>query len=80
MPANTTIYCLPTTRKEMEYRGWDEVDIVLFSGDAYVDHPQFGAAVLGRLPVTVWLSFLNPTGAVTTATSLRWAVRASSLA
>jgi len=49
MPANTTTYCLPTTRKEMEYRGWDEVDVVLFSGDAYVDHPQFGAAVLGRV-------------------------------
>ena len=36
---------LPTTRKEMELRGWDEVDVVLFSGDAYVDHPSFGAAV-----------------------------------
>ena len=40
---------LPTTRKEMEMRGWDEVDVVLFSGDAYVDHPSFGAAVIGRI-------------------------------
>ena len=39
---------LPTTKKELELRGWDDVDIVLFSGDAYVDHPSFGAAVIGR--------------------------------
>ena len=37
---------LPTTKKELEIRGWDEVDVVLFSGDAYVDHPSFGAAVI----------------------------------
>ena len=40
---------LPTTKKEMELRGWDELDVILFSGDAYVDHPSFGAAVIGRL-------------------------------
>ena len=40
---------LPTMRKEMELRGWDEVDVVLFSGDAYVDHSSFGAAVIGRI-------------------------------
>ena len=40
---------LPTTRKEMELRGWSEVDIVFFTGDAYIDHPSFGAAVLGRV-------------------------------
>ncbi len=40
---------LPTTRKEAEMRGWSEMDVVLFSGDAYVDHPSFGAAVIGRL-------------------------------
>lgn len=40
---------LPTTRKEMQLRGWDEADVVLFSADAYVDHPSFGAAVIGRL-------------------------------
>ena len=39
---------LPTSVKEMRARGWDEVDVVLFSGDAYVDHPAFGAAVIGR--------------------------------
>jgi len=39
---------LPTTKKELELRGWDWVDVILFSGDAYVDHPSFGAAVIGR--------------------------------
>ena len=39
---------LPTTKKELELRGWDEIDVILFSGDAYVDHPSFGAAVIGR--------------------------------
>ena len=39
---------LPTTKKELELRGWDEVDIIFFSGDAYVDHPQFAASVIGR--------------------------------
>ena len=40
---------LPTTRKEMDLRGWDTADIIIFYGDAYVDHPAFGAAVIGRL-------------------------------
>ncbi|MBO6033742.1 MAG: YgiQ family radical SAM protein [Prevotella sp.] len=40
---------LPTTKKELELRGWDELDVILFSADAYVDHPSFGAAVIGRL-------------------------------
>jgi len=40
---------IPTTRKELELRGWDQVDVILFSGDAYVDHPSFGAAVIGRV-------------------------------
>jgi uncharacterized radical SAM protein YgiQ len=40
---------LPTTKKELEIRGWEQVDVILFSGDAYVDHPSFGAAVVGRL-------------------------------
>lgn len=40
---------LPTTKKEVELRGWDYLDVILFSGDAYVDHPSFGAAVIGRL-------------------------------
>ena len=39
---------LPTTKKECELRGWDTLDVILFSGDAYVDHPSFGAAVIGR--------------------------------
>ena len=40
---------LPTTKKEVELRGWNELDVILFSGDAYVDHPSFGAAVVGRI-------------------------------
>lgn len=40
---------LPTTKKEVELRGWDELDVILFSGDAYVDHPSFGSAVIGRI-------------------------------
>ena len=39
---------LPTTRHEIEARGWDRPDIIFVSGDAYVDHPSFAAAVLGR--------------------------------
>lgn len=40
---------LPTTKKEVELRGWEKLDVILFSGDAYVDHPSFGAAVIGRI-------------------------------
>ncbi|WJJ96798.1 YgiQ family radical SAM protein [Algibacter luteus] len=40
---------LPTTNKEVKIRGWDALDVILFSGDAYVDHPTFGPAVIGRL-------------------------------
>lgn len=39
---------LPTTAKEVENLGWDYIDVILFSGDAYIDHPAFGAAVIGR--------------------------------
>jgi len=55
MPTNLQLTdWLPTTKKEQEIRGWNEVDVVLFSGDAYVDHPSFGAAVFGR-----WLESLG---------------------
>ncbi|WP_290508632.1 YgiQ family radical SAM protein [Alistipes sp.] len=40
---------LPTTIKEVRERGWDSLDVILFTGDAYIDHPAFGAAVVGRL-------------------------------
>lgn len=40
---------LPITRKEVQSHGWDELDVVLVSGDAYIDHPAFGTAVVGRL-------------------------------
>ncbi len=40
---------LPTTRKELRLHGWDELDVILVTGDAYVDHPSFGLAVIGRM-------------------------------
>ncbi len=40
---------LPTTAKEVKALGWDYLDVILFTGDAYIDHPSFGAAVVGRL-------------------------------
>jgi uncharacterized radical SAM protein YgiQ len=40
---------LPTSRKEMDERGWETAEVILFSGDAYVDHPSFGTAVIGRI-------------------------------
>ena len=40
---------LPITREEMKERGWDQVDFVYVSGDAYVDHPSFGPAIISRL-------------------------------
>lgn len=40
---------LPTTRDEVEARGWDQLDVIIVSGDAYVDHPAFGTAVIGRM-------------------------------
>ena len=63
---------LPTSVKEMEMLGWDHVDVVLFSGDAYVDHPSFGAAVIGRTLQAHGYNVAivpSPTGATTCATS-----------
>ena len=40
---------LPITKKELDYLGWDYVDVIIVNGDAYVDHPSFGAAVIGRV-------------------------------
>ncbi|QHI68269.1 YgiQ family radical SAM protein [Tichowtungia aerotolerans] len=40
---------LPMSRREMDARGWDELDVLVITGDAYVDHPAFGAAVIGRV-------------------------------
>ncbi|MDR1746099.1 MAG: YgiQ family radical SAM protein [Tannerella sp.] len=48
MSSNRLMDWLPVTKKEVEMRGWDGLDVILFSGDAYVDHPSFGAAVIGR--------------------------------
>ncbi|MEZ4994902.1 MAG: YgiQ family radical SAM protein [Saprospiraceae bacterium] len=40
---------LPISAKEVEMRGWEELDVILVSGDSYVDHPAFGTAVIGRI-------------------------------
>ena len=48
-PQPDTRLFLPTSRKEMERLGWDCLDVILVSGDAYVDHPSFAAAVIGRV-------------------------------
>ncbi|WP_206082234.1 YgiQ family radical SAM protein [Maribellus sediminis] len=40
---------LPTSKKEVEQLGWSDIDVILFTGDAYIDHPSFGAAVIGRV-------------------------------
>jgi len=40
---------LPTTKKEIEHLGWDHIDVILFTGDAYIDHPSMGSAVIGRV-------------------------------
>lgn len=48
-PIWNPIRWLPTTRDEVLARGWDELDVILVSGDAYVDHPAFGTAVIGRM-------------------------------
>ncbi len=40
---------LPTSKQEMKQRGWDSLDVILVSGDAYVDHPSYGASVIGRV-------------------------------
>src|SRR5512139_2616478 len=47
-PADATRF-LPTSADELAARGWDAVDVLLVTGDAYVDHPSFGAAVVGRV-------------------------------
>ena len=39
---------LPTSREDMDARGWDQIDILIVNGDAYVDHPAFGGALIGR--------------------------------
>ena len=39
---------LPTTKKEIDHLGWDHIDVILFTGDAYIDHPSMGTAVIGR--------------------------------
>ncbi len=48
-PAPAPAAFLPMSRAEMDARGWDELDVLIITGDAYVDHPSFGAAMIGRV-------------------------------
>ena len=48
--AEQQAYMFPTSVKEVERLGWDYIDIILVTGDAFVDHPSFGTAVIGRCP------------------------------
>jgi hypothetical protein len=56
------------SRAEMDRLGWDSCDIIIVTGDAYVDHPSFGMAVIGRVlegpRLSVWASSLSRTGEV----------------
>ena len=54
MGTNSSNLFLPTTLDEMRQRGWKQADIILVTGDAYVDHPSFGVALIGR-----WLEKLG---------------------
>ena len=56
---------LPVTKKEMKQRGWNQVDFAYITGDAYVDHPSFGTAIISRLLEAVdikWESSVSRTG------------------
>lgn len=58
---------LVTSREDMERRGWDQLDFVYINGDAYVDHPGFAAALIGRVLESRGyrvVSFPSPTGIV----------------
>ena len=74
---------LPTTREEMDARGWDELDILIVTGDAYVDHPAFGPVLIARFlegrgyKVGV---IAQPRWDATRRTSRAWAGRGSSSA
>ena len=41
-------YMIPTSAKEVQALGWDYIDVILFTGDAFIDHPSFGTAVIAR--------------------------------
>lgn len=74
---------LPTTKKEVELRGWDQLDVILFSGDAYIDHPAFGAAVIGRTLEAAGYKVAivpQPTGMATSVISKSWVGRVSTSA
>ncbi len=48
-PKEKEVLPLPMSRKEMDARGWETLDVLIITGDAYIDHPAFGAAVIGRV-------------------------------
>ncbi len=55
METNFKYKHLPTTLKEVQIRGWKQLDVILISGDAYIDHPSFGIAVIGRVLESIGL-------------------------
>ena len=75
---------LPTTLKEVRARGWDQLDVILFTGDAYIDHPSFGARSsvpsCSKPKGIVWRLCPSPTGGTTCGISPSSALRASSSA
>src|SRR5205823_5384121 len=48
-PSGGSATFLPTSRAEMDALGWDQCDVIIVTGDAYVDHPSFGMAIIGRV-------------------------------
>lgn len=73
---------LPMSREEMDQLGWDSCDVIIISGDAYVDHPSFGMAIIGRMleaQASASASSRSRTGA-TKKTSCVWANRTCSSA
>ena len=57
-------YMIPTSVKEVENLGWDYIDVILFSGDAFIDHPSFGTAFRSRTGVTISAISGNSAGRV----------------
>ena len=57
-----TMDFLPISREDMKQRGWEQCDFVYISGDAYVDHPSFGPAIIWRPMAIKWGSLPSRTG------------------
>ena len=81
--AENNSYMIPTSIKEVKALGWDYIDVILFTGDAFVDHPSFGSACIARyLQKAGYRVAVVPsrTGGMTCAISRNWAFRVCILA